>query len=102
MTHPMGEDLGGLIIYSPDGYMSGQMMKPGRPAYASGDMEHGTTEELAAAAAGYLAYSGPFYVDEEAATLRHHMAVSLFPNWIGDTPKSALLSSTATPSPTRS
>ena len=99
MTHPMGEDLGGLIIYSPDGYMSGQMMKPGRPAYASGDMEHGTTEELAAAAAGYLAYSGPFYVDEEAATLRHHMAVSLFPNWIGDTPKSALLSSTATPSP---
>ena len=61
------------------------MMKPGCPAYASGDMEHGTTEELAAAAAGYLAYSGPFYVDEEAATLRHHMAVSLFPNWIGDT-----------------
>jgi hypothetical protein len=43
----MGEDLEGLIIYSPDGYMSGQMMKPGRPAYASGDMEHGTTEELA-------------------------------------------------------
>jgi hypothetical protein len=48
-------------------------------------MDHGTTEELAAAAAGYLAHSGPFYVDEEAATLRHHMSVSLFPNWIGDT-----------------
>ena len=85
LTHPMGEDLDGLIIYSPDGYMSGQLMKLGRPEYASGDMEHGTTEELAAAAAGYLAYSGPFYVDEEAATLRHHMSVSLFPNWIGDT-----------------
>jgi len=85
VTHPMGEDLEGLIIYSPDGYMSGQLMKLGRPAYASGDMDHGTTDELAAAAAGYLAYSGPFYVDEEAATLRHHMSVSLFPNWIGDT-----------------
>jgi hypothetical protein len=46
LTHPMGEDLDGLIIYSPDGYMSGQLMKLGRPAYASGDMEHGTTEEL--------------------------------------------------------
>jgi Lipocalin-like domain len=77
--------LEGLIIYSADGYMSGQMMKLGRPAYASGDMEHGSTEERAAAAAGYLAYSGPFYVDDEAATLRHHMSVSLFPNWIGDT-----------------
>jgi hypothetical protein len=22
LTHPMGEDLDGLIIYSPDGYMS--------------------------------------------------------------------------------
>jgi Lipocalin-like domain len=77
--------LEGLIIYSPDGYMSGQLMKPGRPAYASGDMDRGTTEERAAAASGYLAYSGPFDVDEEAATLRHHMSVSLFPNWIGDT-----------------
>jgi hypothetical protein len=27
-------------------------MKPGRPAYASGDMEHGTSEELAAALPG--------------------------------------------------
>ena len=73
------------VIYSPDGYMSGQLMKLDRPGYASGDMEPGPTEELAAAAAGYLAYSGPFYVDEKAETLRHHMSVSLFPNWIGDT-----------------
>src|SRR5215207_5883300 len=79
VTHPMGKDLEGLIIYSPDGYMSGQLMKLDRPGYASGDMEHGPTEELAAAAAGYLAYSGPSYVDEKAETLRHHMLVSLFP-----------------------
>ena len=44
VTHPMGKNLEGLIIYSPDGYMSGQLMKLGRPAYASGDMEHGTIE----------------------------------------------------------
>lgn len=98
VTHPMGHDLEGLIIYSPDGYMSGQLMKLGRPVYASGDIAHGTTEEPAAAAAGYLAYSGPYYSDEEAATLRQHKSVSLCPNWIA-TPKSASLSSTATPSP---
>jgi hypothetical protein len=46
-------------------------MEPGRPAYASGEFTHGTTEEEAAAAAGYLAYSGPFYVDAQTATLKH-------------------------------
>jgi hypothetical protein len=86
VAYPMGEDVEGLIIYTPDGYMSAQLMEPGRPAYASGEFTHGTTEE-AAAAAGYLAYSGPFYVDEETATLKHHMSVSLFPNWLNDTQK---------------
>ena len=85
VTYPMGEDVEGLIIYTPDGYMSAQLMEPGRPAYASGEFTHGTTEEEAAAAAGYLAYSGPFYVDEETATLKHHMSVSLFPNWLNQT-----------------
>ena len=79
VTYPMGEDVEGLIIYTPDGYMSAQLMEPGRPAYASGEFTHGTEEEEAAAAAGYLAYSGPFYVNEETATLKHHMSVSLFP-----------------------
>lgn len=64
--------------------MSAQLMEPGRPAYVSGEFTHGTTEEEAAAAAGYVAYSGPFDVDEETATLRHHMWVSLFPNWLND------------------
>jgi hypothetical protein len=85
VTYPMGEDVEGLIIYTPDGYMSAQLMEPGRPSYASGEFIHGTTEEEAAAAAGYVAYSGPFYADEESRTVRHHMSVSLFPNWIDDT-----------------
>jgi hypothetical protein len=83
--HPMGRDATGLIIYTPDGYMSAQLMKHGRPAYVAGDMQGGTSEEIIAAARGYLAYSGPFSVDEKSLTLRHHMSVSLFPNWIGDT-----------------
>jgi len=33
----------------------------------------------------YIAYSGPFHVDEEKQTLSHSMFVPLFPNWIGQT-----------------
>ena len=99
VTYPMGEDVEGLIIYTPDGYMSAQLMEPGRPAYASGEFTHGTTEEEAAAAAGYLAYSGPFYVNEETATLitcRCHC----FPT--GSTrPRNASSSWRATPSPSQ-
>jgi hypothetical protein len=82
--YPMGRDASGLIIYTPDGYMSAQIMKPGRPPYAAGDMQGGTSEELSTAARGYVAYSGPYCVDEEHETLHHNMALSLFPNWIGD------------------
>lgn len=81
---PLGPDADGFIIYTPDGYMSAQLMARGRPDYASGDWLRGVSEELSAAAGGYLAYSGPFSVDEEKRTLRHHIAVSLFPNWLGD------------------
>ena len=66
VTYPMGDDVEGLIIYTPDGYMSAQLMKHGRPPYASEELTNGTLEEEAAAAAGYIAYSGQFYVHEEA------------------------------------
>ncbi|MFF0464557.1 lipocalin-like domain-containing protein [Streptomyces mexicanus] len=82
---PLGPDADGFIIYTPDGYMSAQMMAQGRPTYASGDWLNGAHDELSAAAGGYLAYSGPFSVDEENRTLQHHIVVSLFPNWLDDT-----------------
>jgi hypothetical protein len=85
VAFPMGADATGLIIYTPDGYMSAQLMVQGRPAYASGDMEGGTAEEQRAATRGYIAYSGPFSVDEANRTLKHHVSVCLLPNWIGDT-----------------
>ena len=38
---------------------------------------------MAAAAHGYLAYSGRFEVDEEKQELTHHMEVSMNPTWLG-------------------
>ena len=82
-VYPLGEDAKGFILYTPDGYMSAQLMAQGRPAYASGDLHEGTQEEMAQAAAGYLAYSGRYEIDEGKGELTHHMDVSMNPTWLG-------------------
>jgi hypothetical protein len=33
----------------------------------------------------YIAYSGPFDVDEQARTVAHHVQVSVIPAWLGTT-----------------
>ena len=83
VTYPLGRDARGWILYTRDGYMSAQLMAAGRPPYASGDLHRGTESECTAAARGYIAYSGPFHLDDDG-TLTHEMDVSLFPNWIGN------------------
>ncbi len=83
--YPMGEEPQGIIMYTPDGYMSAQLMRPGRPPFASGDWFRGSDEEIKKEALGYIAYCGPFHTDEEKQTLTHSMFVSLFPNWLGQT-----------------
>jgi hypothetical protein len=80
--YPFGEDATGYITYTRDGFMSAQLMRSGRPAYGSADIHAATLTEMASAAAGYVAYAGRFEVDEDARTVRHHVAVSLIPNWV--------------------
>ncbi len=82
-VYPMGENPIGIIMYTPDGYMSAQLMRPHRRSFASGDWRDGTIEEYQEEASTYLAYSGPFQIGEEKGTLTHSMFVSLFPNWTG-------------------
>ena len=81
----MGEEPQGIIMYTPDGYMSAQLMHPGSPKFASGDWFRGSDKEIKEEALGYFAYSGPFHTDEEKQTLTHSIFVSLFPNWHGQT-----------------
>jgi hypothetical protein len=81
----MGEKPEGIIMYTPDGYMSAQLMHPDRPKFASGDWFRGSDKEIREEALGYIAYGGPFHTDEEKQTLTHSMFVSLFPNWLGQT-----------------
>jgi hypothetical protein len=84
VVYPLGKDAKGYILYTPDGYMSAQIMQLDRPRYQAADPGRGTDEESAKAARGYLAYSGPYHVEDESVVV-HEAEVSLFPNWVEET-----------------
>jgi len=81
----MGEAPQGIIMYTPDGFMSAQLCGAGRANFVSGDWLDGTPKEYEAKANSYIAYTGPFHVDEERLTLTQSMFISLCPNWVGQT-----------------
>lgn len=90
VRYPLGEQAGGMIMYTADGYMSVQISAAGRPPYADGALHGGTDSERAAAATGYLAYTGTYSVDGDV--IIHHPVASLFPNWEGsDVPRRATI-----------
>ena len=83
LNYPTGESPMGIIMYTPDGYMSAQLMRPNPSHFVSDDWFKATPEEYGRVASTYFAYAGPFRVDEEKSIVTHLVLVSLFPNWIG-------------------
>ena len=47
VTHPMGTDAIGSLLYTADGRFSVTISRPGRAGFAAGDLLSGTTEEKA-------------------------------------------------------
>lgn len=84
--YPMTPSARGIIMYTPDGYMSAQLMQPGAAKFSGGDLSGGSKDELAESMKRYLAYSGRFAVKDEGGkpVLTHQMEVSSFPNWLGN------------------
>ncbi|MFS4096834.1 lipocalin-like domain-containing protein [Streptomyces sp. AF1A] len=82
VIEPLGPAPYGLIVYTPGGHMSAQLGRGNRRPLAAARLEDAATDELARAAAGYVAYGGPFQV-VDPTTVEHHVTTSLFPNWIG-------------------
>ncbi|MFC8828797.1 lipocalin-like domain-containing protein [Streptomyces sp. NPDC057137] len=79
--HPLGDDATGCLLYTADGFMSVQIMRPDRPRYRADGLGDGTDAESAAAARGYVAYAGPYHVEGDSVVV-HEPEVSLFPNWV--------------------
>jgi Lipocalin-like domain len=84
VRYPLGRAARGIIMYTADGYMSAQIMRPDRPQFHTDDMSVADEDELASAASGYLAYSGPYTVSDQGV-IAHQVDVSLLPNWVGAT-----------------
>ena len=70
-------------MYDANGHMSAQIMRPDRPAFASGDHLKGTPMEIKSAFEGFIAYYGVYEVNQEEGTVTHHVEGSSFPNWVG-------------------
>ena len=84
VIYPLGEDALGQCIFTESGYMSGQLMKQGRPQFASGDQASGSPEEIKSALEGFVSYYGSFELDLKARKLITHVEGSMFPNWVGN------------------
>lgn len=68
----------GRLMYDEQGEMSAHLMRSGRAPEAP------TTDAARAAAyQGYLAYFGPFTVDDARGTVVHHVVGSSLPHWVG-------------------
>lgn len=65
---PFGREVRGLLVYTADGFMSGQVMKEGRESPSSD---------------GYIAYCGAWRADEPSGEVIHTVHASLHPGWAG-------------------
>ena len=83
VSYPLGQNPAGMIMYDPQGHMSGHVMRRDRASFASGDPLQGNTEEIRTALEGYMAYCGTYNVNEQKGTISHILECSLFPNWVG-------------------
>ena len=84
-TFPMTKNVTGFIMYTPDGYLSAQMLIPGQQSFKRGE---GEEPQWAEAGKRFFAYCGPYYISNEGAgreeILRHTFQVCNLPGWIGD------------------
>jgi len=81
--YPLGEDCEGRMIFDAAGNFSAQLMRPGRPDFASDDLLRGTDEEIRTAYQGFVAFWSKISVDDAKKEVSYEVEGSLFPNWIG-------------------
>jgi len=83
VIYPLGSDAAGMLIYDSSGHMSAQLMRRDRPNFASDDRLLATPSETEAAFKGFTSEFGTYEVNEEEATVTHHIEGHLFPNLVG-------------------
>jgi hypothetical protein len=80
-AYPLGAEARGQLVYSAGGQMAVSIADLTRLPFASNEIGDATPEEWAAAAPGYIGYSGTYTVRDDS--IIHHIELSMFPNWTG-------------------
>jgi Lipocalin-like domain len=80
--HPFGFNPEGLLIYTPDGFVSAVLMAPDRPKLSGNGFTEGTSAQYTAAGKGFIGYSGIYDVDEALSVVTHRPHVAFAPNMI--------------------
>jgi hypothetical protein len=81
LGYPFGEAAAGAVVYSPGGWMYGQLSAEPRPSMSTSDPVGGPEHERAAAYSTYVAYWGRYEIEDDRIV--HHVEQSLFPAWSG-------------------
>ncbi|CUM50836.1 unnamed protein product [Debaryomyces tyrocola] len=86
---PFTKNAKGIIMYTPDGYMSAQLGTMNVPKFSGDNLLDGKDDELINGMRNYLAYSGFYKIEQDGDhfNLRHQMDVANYPNWLGDEQK---------------
>jgi Lipocalin-like domain len=74
---PWGTEVRGYLLYSAEGYMSGNL----GPARRKRGVIERITPDRPRRNRRYIAYTGRFTVESDTVT--HHVEASLFPLWVG-------------------
>jgi hypothetical protein len=86
VEHPWGTNVRGYLLYSAEGYMSGNLSPANdwasrRARLAAALKTHDVSLARRAGRRDYIAYTGRYTV--EGDTITHHVEASLFSNWVG-------------------
>lgn len=80
-TMPFGPGASGLLVYTPDGFMSATIMAGDRQALSVGNPRLATAAEKAAAFDSYFSYAGRWSLQGER--VRHDVTLALNPGLLG-------------------
>lgn len=80
---PVGKTPDGILMFNPDGYMSVQISSNEQQHFESDDRTEASDQEIRSRILSYIAFSGRYMVDNNAACVIYHIETSLFPNWVG-------------------
>lgn len=87
--YPFTKNAKGIIMYTPDGYMSAQLGTMDVLKFPCYNLLEGKDDELISGLRNYLAYSGFYKIEQDGDhfNLRHQMDVANYLNWLGDEQK---------------